>query len=99
MSLPDIAAVHYRWLPSSLLLKDRYQNLDRVGDVEAPLLVIAGTSDKIVPSDQSEAVYQKANEPKEILWVDGAGHNDTALLDGDEMIEGISDFLDGVLNE
>jgi fermentation-respiration switch protein FrsA (DUF1100 family) len=98
-SLPDIAGVHYRWLPSSLLLKDRYQNLNRVGDVEAPLLVITGTEDSIVPSEQSEAVYQAANQPKEILLVDGANHNDTALLDGDEMIEGISGFLDGVLND
>jgi uncharacterized protein len=96
-SLPDVAAVHYPWLPSSLLLKDRFQSLDRIGEVEAPVLVIAGTSDSIVPLDHSEAVYRDANEPKEIVLVDGAGHNDMSLLDGDEMIEGISDFLEDVL--
>lgn len=92
-SLPDIAAVHYRWLPSSLLLKDRYPNLDRIGEIQAPVLVIAGSQDRIVPPDQSRSVFEEANEPKHILMVD-AGHNDFAMLAGDEMIEGIVDFLD-----
>jgi uncharacterized protein len=96
-SLPDVAAVHYGWLPTSLLLKDRFQSLDRVDDVEAAVLVIAGTSDSTVPLDHSKAVYRAANEPKEIILIDGAGHNDMSLLDGDEMIEGIFDFLEDVL--
>jgi fermentation-respiration switch protein FrsA (DUF1100 family) len=93
-SLPDIAAVHYRWLPSSLLLRDRYLNNETIPDVQAPVLVIAGSADTIVPEGQSRAVYEAANEPKDLLVVDGAGHNDLMLLDGEEMIEGITEFLD-----
>jgi fermentation-respiration switch protein FrsA (DUF1100 family) len=96
-SLPDIAAVHYRWLPTSILLRDRFQNLDGISDIHLPVLVVAGTEDRIVPSDQSRAVYDAANEPKEILLVDGARHNDPELLDGDEMIQGIADFLERAL--
>lgn len=94
MSLPEIAAVHYWWLPSSLLLRDKYPNTDRIAAVDAPVLVIAGTEDTIVPPEQSQAVYEATDEPKQLVMVDGAGHNDPALLDGEEMIEGIADFLD-----
>jgi uncharacterized protein len=93
-SLPDIAAVHYRWLPSSVLLRDRYQNAETIADVRSPVMVIAGSADTIVPEGQSRAVYEAANEPKVLLVIDGAGHNDLVLLDGEDMIEGITEFLD-----
>lgn len=94
ISLPDIAAVHYWWLPSSLLLKDKYLNTEKIGTVDAPVLVIAGTEDSIVPEEQSRAVYEATDDPKELVMVDGAGHNDPELLDGDEMMGRIAEFLD-----
>lgn len=94
MSLPEIAAVHYWWLPSSLLLKDKYPNTKRIATIDVPVLVIAGTEDSIVPLEQSHAVYESAGDPKELVMVDGAGHNDPAFLDGDEMMGAIAAFLD-----
>jgi uncharacterized protein len=93
-SLPDIAAVHYRWVPSGLLLRDRYLNTEAIAEVDAPVMVIAGAADSIVPEDQSRAVYEAANQPKQLLVIDGAGHNDVVLLDGEEMIEAITEFFD-----
>lgn len=95
-SLPDIASVHYWYMPSSLLLKDRYPNLERIDELDVPLLVIAGTEDQIVPIGQSQELFEAASEPKELLVIDGAGHNDAALLDGDEMIEAVVEFMSGV---
>lgn len=92
-SLPDVAAVHYWWLPSSLLLQDRYPNDDRIGGIAAPVMVIAGSADSIVPTEQSRQVYRAAAEPKQILVIEGADHNDPALLDGEEMIAGVTGFL------
>jgi len=93
-SLPDIAAVHYRWIPASLLLRDEYQNVARIATMTTPVLVIAGSDDRIVPIDQSRAVYEAANGPKSLLVIDGARHNDRALLDGKEMTSGIVAFLE-----
>ncbi len=94
VSLPDVASVHYRWLPTGMLLRDRYTNIDRVGEVGAPTLVVAGSEDRIVPADQSVRIYEAAAEPRDLLLVDGAGHNDRSLLDGAEMIKAILQFLD-----
>lgn len=75
-SLPAVGRVHYWYLPVSLLLTDRYHVLSRIGDVQCPLLVVFGGHDSFVPPSQSLSVYAKANNPKELLEIEGADHND-----------------------
>ena len=85
-SLEDMARLHYRWLPVGPLLADRYGSIDRIRDVRAPLLVIAGARDRIVPLAHSRRLFDAANEPKRFVPIDGADHNDLALLAGDRLI-------------
>lgn len=92
-SLAAVGQVHYRFLPVRWLLRDRFATIDRIQRVHAPLLVIAGDRDGIVPISQSREVFEKANEPKSLLVIPGADHNDASLLDGRDMIEGIAAFL------
>lgn len=88
-SLPDVAAVHYPWLPVRWLMLDRYPSLERIASVRAPLLVIAGDRDDVVPEPMSRRLYDAANEPKRYLLVPGAGHNDLELLAGTQMLDAI----------
>jgi fermentation-respiration switch protein FrsA (DUF1100 family) len=92
-SLADVAAVHYPWLPARRLLLDRYPSIERIASVSAPLLVIAGDRDDIVPESLSRRLYDAAGEPKRYLVVPGAGHNDPDLLDGPRMLDEIGTFL------
>jgi uncharacterized protein len=92
-SLAEVGAVHYPWLPVRRLLLDRYPSIDRIGSLTAPLLVIAGDRDDIVPAALSRRLYDAAPEPKRYLLVHGAGHNDPELLDGNQMIGEIERFL------
>ena len=71
----DVAAAVYPWLPVSLLMKDPFVSRERIGDVEEPLLVIHGTRDATIPVEHGKALYEMANEPKELMIVDGAGHS------------------------
>ena len=75
-SLADVAAVHYPWLPIKRLLLDRYPSIDRIGAIRAPLLVVAGDHDDIVPLTLSRRLYDAAPEPKQFVVLPGAGHND-----------------------
>jgi len=48
----------------------------KIGHVRAPLLVMAGDRDEVVPHELSRALFAAAPEPK-IFWeIPGAGHND-----------------------
>jgi fermentation-respiration switch protein FrsA (DUF1100 family) len=93
-SMADVGQRHYPWLPVRLLIRDRYDTLQRIGRVKSPLLVIAGERDSIVPFEQSRRVYESAvSERKRFLSIPGADHNDDDLLNGNAMIEEIAGFL------
>ena len=92
-SMTDIGRTHYPFLPVRLLLRDRYPILDRIGRVAAPVLVIAGERDEIVPAEQSRRVYEAAPEPKRWLLIPHAGHNDLRLLAGARFVQEVLGFL------
>ena len=92
-SMTDLGRHHYPFLPVRLLLRDRFAAIDQIQRVRAPLLVIAGGHDRIVPIDNSRRLYDTATAPKTLLVLPNADHNDHALLAGDEMIQAIVRFL------
>jgi fermentation-respiration switch protein FrsA (DUF1100 family) len=92
-SLADIGQHHYPFLPVRLLLRDRFSAIDRIRRIRVPLLVIAGGRDRIVPIDHSRRLYEAAMDPKTLLVLPDADHNDDALLAGDEMITAIVRFV------
>lgn len=93
-SLTDVARTHYSPGPPPFLLRDRYPSDQRIGSVSAPVLVIAGSEDSIVPTAQSRKLYDLAPEPKELLVVPGADHNDAELLAGGSVVETVRRFID-----
>ena len=75
-SLLALAQFHYPWAPAPLLLRDRYDTLSRIGTVRAPVLVIHGERDEVVPVAMGRAVAAAAATT---LWVaPDAGHLDLA---------------------
>lgn len=75
-SIPDVGQRHYWYLPVQLLAIDRYETLDQIGRVTAPVLVIHGERDAITPVEMGRAVYRAAPEPKKIVTFPEAGHSD-----------------------
>lgn len=92
-SMAELGQYHYPFLPVRRLLWDRYPSIERIGQIRCPLLVIAGDRDSIVPPRQSLRLFDAAPEPKRLVMVPGADHNDYALLAGDLLIEEVVRFL------
>ncbi len=88
-SLADVGREHYPFLPVGRLLKDRYPVEEQVGRVAAPVLVVASTGDEIVPYRLSERVFAAATGDKELLTLEGLGHNDPALGAGPQLVEAV----------
>lgn len=94
-SLADIARHHYH-VPS-WFLRDRWSNVDAVPALDdLPVLGVLGSDDHIVPPDQSRRVSEAAAHGH-LVEVEGAGHNDRALLDGEQVVDAIATFLDNHL--
>jgi fermentation-respiration switch protein FrsA (DUF1100 family) len=65
-------------VPATLLIWDRFDALSRIGELKAPLLVLQGGQDGIVPTRFGEALFTSAPEPKERWLAPRAGHEDLA---------------------
>lgn len=96
-SMADVGQHHYPILPVRLLLRDRFDAIDQIRRIRVPLLVIAGGQDRIVPTEQSRRLYEAAGEPKTMVVIPGADHNDAELAEGDDMIETVVRFLEPLL--
>src|SRR6478735_2880240 len=75
-SAVDIAARRYWFVPVRWLMKDQFRSDLRVGKVAAPVLVLHGERDAVVPIALGERLYALVNAPKRFVRFPGAGHND-----------------------
>lgn len=80
-SLVATAQYHYPFLPVALLMHDRYESLAKINRVKAPLLLIHGERDKVVPFVQGKTLFTAANEPKEAMFIPHAGHSNDMYTD------------------
>jgi uncharacterized protein len=81
-SVADLAAEMYRWLPARTLLRHPFDNLSCLPLVRAPLLVVHGAADDLIPPEHGRRVAAAAGGPAEFVLLPGIGHpvlgNDTA---------------------
>jgi uncharacterized protein len=77
-SIAAAAQYHYPYVPAALLVLDRFDSLSRIGRVGAPILMLQGGRDHVVPARFGEALYAAAREPKERWFAPDAGHEDLA---------------------
>jgi len=75
-SVADIAAQIYWFLPVRWFIKDPFRSDVRIGKVTAPVLVLHGERDSVVPIALGEQLYALINAPKRFLRFPDGGHND-----------------------
>ena len=90
-TLADAAQRHYWYTPAKWLVRDRYNSLRRVAALQAPLLVLHGTADRVVPYRLGRRLFERAAEPKRMLTLPGGGHSD--LHGSPSLREAVAAFL------
>lgn len=94
-STAAVAAIHYWYMPVRLLMKDQFHSDERIGKVTAPLLILHGVRDQVVPYAMGERMFELANKPKHIVRFLDGGHED---LDADGALHAVARFLAGDLD-
>jgi fermentation-respiration switch protein FrsA (DUF1100 family) len=75
-TMPDVAAVHYPWLPVRWIMSNRYDNLSRIRKYSGPLLQSHGTKDQLIPISLARRLYDASpSRLKQWLEFAGLGHN------------------------
>jgi hypothetical protein len=75
-SAVDVAGLAYPWLPVRWAMLDRYDSAAHIGRVRAPLLVMHGERDAVIPLRLGRALFELANEPKRLVTFRHGNHSD-----------------------
>jgi len=85
-SVAEVAQCHFPYVPAARLVIDRFDSLSRIGRVRAPILMLHGEHDRVVPVRFGRALFDAAPEPKEGWFVPQAGHEDLARYGGLDIV-------------
>ncbi len=80
----EMSRLHYPFVPA-VLVPDVYPTLRRIRRLRAPLFVLHGDHDEIVPLSQGRTLFEVAPGPKRMHVFPGLGHNDLIPLAGTEL--------------
>ena len=95
-SVRDMARLHYPLVPRALV-PDAYPSLRLIRRLEAPLLVLHGDRDRIVPARHGDELFAAAPGPKRIESFAGAAHNDLITREGSAWIRVIAAWASELL--
>ncbi len=77
---------------------DRFDNLSRIPKIDCPLLILHGTKDSLIPFWHAETLYQAARDPKRLVPIEGANHNDLLQVAGDRYYRILHHFVDELVD-
>jgi uncharacterized protein len=95
-NLPELAAARYPWLPTSWIVRSRFDNLAKLPHVHVPKLIAHSRADERVPFRLGERLFEAASSPRESLWLDEAEHNEVYSVSGRQLAAGLSAFVRGL---
>ncbi len=79
-SLIHMARRSFPWLPTSMLLKHRFNSLEYVQQIRQPILIIYGGKDSIIPNKRTKNLIQYIPGTKEVYCLEEADHNNISLF-------------------
>jgi len=89
-SMAKTAKIYYPYLPVNLLLKDKYDSINKIHKITKPILIMHGMKDDLVPYIMSVELFNKANKPKYSFFPKDDNH----MMDfNDELLDKIRLFI------
>ncbi|WP_347331426.1 alpha/beta hydrolase [Marinimicrobium locisalis] len=92
ISVPELGAELYPFLPVRLLARYRYDTREALQKVNAPVLVVHSRDDDIIPFSHGRALFEAAPEPRQFLELEG-DHNTGFLQSRERYVRGLEQFL------
>jgi uncharacterized protein len=95
-SAAAVAALRYWFLPVRLLMKDQFRSDERIQNVTAPVLILHGLNDHVVPYAMGERMFDLTKANRHIVRFLEGGHED---LDRFGALHAVGRFLAGDLDK
>ncbi|MCB1996607.1 MAG: alpha/beta fold hydrolase [Rhodoferax sp.] len=93
-SIPDVVR-HFKWgwLPVGPLITQRFEAVERIAHVQAPVLVVHGSDDRLIPPALGQALYERAPQPKRFVLVEGGSHHSTNSVGQAQYRQALADLF------
>jgi pimeloyl-ACP methyl ester carboxylesterase len=93
-SIPDVfSSLKWGWLPVGPLITQRFDAAERIARKRAPVLVVHGSDDRLIPPALGRALYDRAPGPKRFVLVEGGTHHNTNGLAQDQYRAAMGDLF------
>ena len=79
-SIVDVAQKRFPFLPVRPFTLDRFESYNVIHKVTAPVLIIHGAKDKVIPIEFGQKMFDAASEPKEMIVFEEAGHTGIFMM-------------------
>jgi pimeloyl-ACP methyl ester carboxylesterase len=76
-----------------------FDSRKKIGRIHAPILIIHGDRDEIIPTRLGQALFEAAPEPKSIWIVPGAHHNDIVETAGANYRQHLQSFYESLASQ
>lgn len=96
-SIRAMGRQHYPLLTITLgwMLRDQFDNLEKISRIDVPVLIFHGDRDSIVPESMARKLFDAANGKKIFHLIKGADHNNTYERGGEAYWQEWREFLFG----
>ena len=88
-----VGTFRWGWLPVSMLITERFDTLAAVAQVKAPLLIVHGSADALVPSRFGRLLYEHATAAKRFVLVEGGTHSNTSWRGTEQYRAALREFF------
>lgn len=94
-SASDMAALVLSWVPTWIhrYARNHFESAKKLERVSVPVFVAHGASDRTIPVEQGYKLYAAAREPKRLVIIPEAGHNDLIATGGKAYLDALADFI------
>jgi uncharacterized protein len=91
--MADLARRVVPFLPVSLMLRHRFENVGKIAEVDCPVLIGHGRRDQIIPFAMADRLAGAARGPVTRVTIDEADHNDFFLAGGERIMTPLREFI------
>jgi fermentation-respiration switch protein FrsA (DUF1100 family) len=93
-SIVDVANRYFPFLPNGWLVRDRFDNAKKASAIRAPVLVVHGTDDEVIPFALGKELVGLFPSARFVALEQGR-HNDLFFRGGDALLDDIARFCRG----
>jgi pimeloyl-ACP methyl ester carboxylesterase len=93
-SIPAMAGLSFPFLPTRLLVRDRFDTFSKAPELKLPVLIIHGEEDTLIPVTMGRTLGTRFPHAT-VETVAGAGHNDVLERSGPARVDRMAAFALG----